>query len=136
MRVRAVGRVGLERRASHGNARDRRYGCEARHSPSATRRGSGAASSYRRIYLRGNPLGTEGWCAIFAALRDNKENKIESWELSGQGINAEIAKVLAEYVSVSGVLTTLDLRANDLGDEGKGVIRDAVSGRVGFELKM
>ena len=49
VRVRAVGRVGLERRASHGNARDRRYGCEARHSPSATRRGSGAASSYTRI---------------------------------------------------------------------------------------
>eukprot|EP00312_Isochrysidales_sp_CCMP1244_P039651 CAMPEP_0202745728 /NCGR_PEP_ID=MMETSP1388-20130828/7599_1 /ASSEMBLY_ACC=CAM_ASM_000864 /TAXON_ID=37098 /ORGANISM="Isochrysis sp, Strain CCMP1244" /LENGTH=87 /DNA_ID=CAMNT_0049412937 /DNA_START=383 /DNA_END=642 /DNA_ORIENTATION=+ len=39
VRVRAVGRVGLERRASHGNARDRRYGCEARHSPSATRCG-------------------------------------------------------------------------------------------------
>ena len=34
---------------------------------------------------------TDGWCAIFAALRD----KIESWELSGQGIHAEIAKVLA-----------------------------------------
>ena len=36
----------------------------------------------------------------------------------------------------SRVLTTLDLRYNDLGDEAKGVIRDAVSGRVGFELKM
>ena len=42
--------------------------------------------------------------AIFAALRDNKENKIESWDLSEQGINPEIAKVLAEYVSVSAVL--------------------------------
>jgi len=34
------------------------------------------------------------------------------------------------------VLNNIDLRYNDLGDEGKGVIRDAVSGRVGFELKM
>ena len=51
--------------------------------------------------LRGNELGKEGWCAIFAALRDNKENKIESWDLSRQGINVKIAKVLAEYLSVS-----------------------------------
>ena len=90
----------------------------------------------KNIDLRGNSLGTEGWCAIFAALRDNKKNKIESWELSGQGINAEIAKVLAEYVSVSGVLKNINLRYNSLGDEGKGVIRDAVSGREGFELEM
>ena len=88
----------------------------------------------KSINLRGNSLGTEGWCAIFAALRDNKENKIESWDLSYQSINTEIAKVLAEYVSVSGVLTALDLRFNWLGDEGKGVIRDAVSGREGFKL--
>ena len=57
--------------------------------------------------VRDNKLGTEGWCAIFAALRDNKDNKIESWDLSGQDINAEIAKVLAEYVSVSTAITSL-----------------------------
>ena len=162
----------------------------------------------KTINLRGNWLGTEGWCAIFAALRDNKKNKIESWDLSRQGINAEVAKVLAEYVSGSGVLKSLDvrcnkisgdaaqplatavlaspsleifgsvplkelrantldkldlsgkdlgvpealvlaklvegsavlksidLRFNGLGDEGKGAIRDAVSGRVGFKLEM
>ena len=58
--------------------------------------------------LRNNKLFTEGWCAIFAALRDNKDNKIESWDLSSQGINAEIAKVLAEYVSVSTAITSLE----------------------------
>ena len=57
--------------------------------------------------LRDNELDTEGWCAIFAALRDNKDNKIESWDLPYQGINAEIAKVLAEYVSVSTAITSL-----------------------------
>ena len=61
----------------------------------------------KRIDLRANSLGTEGWCAIFAALRDNKDNKIESWDLSYQDINAEIAKVLAEYVSVSTAITSL-----------------------------
>ena len=57
--------------------------------------------------LRYNELGTDGWCAIFAALRDNKDNKIESWDLFDQGIHNEIAKVLAEYVSVSTAITSL-----------------------------
>ena len=35
-----------------------------------------------------------------------------------------------------GELKNIDLRYNRLGDEGKGVIRDAVSGREGFKLKM
>ena len=61
--------------------------------------------------MRGNSLGTEGWCAVFAALRDNKDNKIESWDLSRQGINVEIAKVLAEYVSVSTTVTSLKYAA-------------------------
>ena len=41
----------------------------------------------KSINLRGNNLGTEGWCAIFHALRDNKvkDNKIESWDLLHQG---------------------------------------------------
>ena len=64
--------------------------------------------------LRANQLGTEGWCAIFAALRDNKDNKIESWDLSGQGINPEITKVLAEYVSVSTAVTALKCAAINL----------------------
>ena len=57
--------------------------------------------------MRNNSLGTEGWCAIFKALRDNKKNKIKSWDLSDQNINPEIAKVLAEYVSVSMAITSL-----------------------------
>ena len=61
--------------------------------------------------MRDNSLDTEGWCAIFAALRDNKGNKIESWDLSGQGINVEIAKVLAEYVSASTALKSLKCAA-------------------------
>ena len=31
---------------------------------------------------------------------------------------------------------SIDLRFNGLGDEGKGAIRDAVSGREGFKLKL
>ena len=64
--------------------------------------------------VRNNSLGTEGWCAVFAALRDNKDNKIESWDLSEQGINVEIAKVLAEYVSASTALKSLKCAARML----------------------
>ena len=56
-------------------------------------------------------LKTQGWCAIFNALRDNKANKIESWDLSQQRINPEIAKALAEYVSVSTTITSLKCAA-------------------------
>jgi len=34
------------------------------------------------------------------------------------------------------VLKSINLEYNKLGDEGKGAIWDAVSGRVGFELRM
>ena len=64
--------------------------------------------------LRDNNLGIEGWCAIFTALRDNKDNQIESWDLSQQGINVEIAKVLAEYVSASTALKSLKCAARML----------------------
>ena len=62
----------------------------------------------KSIDLRYNDLGAEGWCAIFNALKENTANKIESWDLSYQKINDEIAKTLAEYISVSKVLTSLE----------------------------
>ena len=64
--------------------------------------------------VRNNSLGTEGWCAIFAALRDNKDNKIESWDVSDGGIDVETAKVLAEYVSASTALKSLKCAARML----------------------
>ena len=64
--------------------------------------------------LRDNNLGTEGWCAVFGALRDNKKNKIESWDLLDEGINPEIAKVLAEYVSASTAIISLKCSCSGL----------------------
>ena len=40
----------------------------------------------------------------------------------------------ASFLFFSRVLENIDLCNNSLGDEGKGVIRDAVSGREGFNL--
>ena len=44
--------------------------------------------------------------------------------------------MIASLIAGNAVLTTLDLRYNDLGDEGEKAIRDAVSEREGFELTM
>ena len=76
-------------------------------------------------------LGTAGWCAIFNALRDNKDNKIASWDLSSpfaasEKIDAEVAKAIAEYVAVSCALTSLDLWGNDIGAAGGVAIGNAL----------
>ncbi|EOD14300.1 hypothetical protein EMIHUDRAFT_246280 [Emiliania huxleyi CCMP1516] len=43
---------------------------------------------------------------------------------------------IAKALEVNGVLTSIDLRGNNLSDEGKKAIQDAVSGREGFKLEM
>eukprot|EP00325_Prymnesiales_sp_UTEX-LB-985_P018082 CAMPEP_0174754326 /NCGR_PEP_ID=MMETSP1094-20130205/105680_1 /TAXON_ID=156173 /ORGANISM="Chrysochromulina brevifilum, Strain UTEX LB 985" /LENGTH=473 /DNA_ID=CAMNT_0015960191 /DNA_START=36 /DNA_END=1457 /DNA_ORIENTATION=- len=88
----------------------------------------------KSINLGGNSLGTEGWCAIFHALRDNKDNKIESWNLSQQGINPKIAKALAEYISVSAVITNLDMRFNDITGEAAQQLSSAVLASPSLEV--
>ena len=60
-----------------------------------------------RRSLRGNKLGDKGWTALFKALCENKGDKIESWDLSDEGVGPETAQALAEYISVSTTLTSL-----------------------------
>ena len=57
--------------------------------------------------LRGNGLGDKGWTALFKALCENKGDKIESWDLSGEGVGPKTAKALAEYISVSPALKSV-----------------------------
>ena len=57
--------------------------------------------------LRNNKLGDAGWTALFKALCENKGDKIESWDLSGEGVGPETAKALAEYISVSPALKSV-----------------------------
>ena len=52
-------------------------------------------------------------------------------------LGVEGAKAMAELVSVTASLTRLDVRYNSLGEEeGKAVLRKAVEGHSGFELKL
>ena len=57
--------------------------------------------------LRGNNLGDKGWTTFFKALCENKGDKIESWDLSGEGVGPETAKALAEYIAVSPALKSV-----------------------------
>lgn len=71
-------------------------------------------ASLTEINLKDNKLGEEGWCAIFDALRDNSHMKINTWDLSRQGINLTIAKSLAAYVAVTASLTFCNLLNNEM----------------------
>ena len=49
-------------------------------------------------------------------------------------LGVDEAKAVADYVSVSGSLTKLDVRYNELDNETKALLRDAVKDKSGFEL--
>ena len=49
---------------------------------------------------------------------------------------AEGIKAIADALRVSASMTHLDVRVNSMGEEGKTVLRKAIEGRTGFELKL
>ena len=56
--------------------------------------------------------------------------------LSGNELRPEGAAALAPAIAVSPSLTRLDVRHNLLWDKGKGVLRNSIEGRSGFELQL
>ena len=70
--------------------------------------GVAASSELTECKLRNNNLGVEGWAIIFNALRDSPNSKMTTWDLSFQRLGPEIAKPLAEYISVTGGLTKIE----------------------------
>ena len=91
-----------------------------------------------------NNIGDEGAKALASALRVNEV--LETLGLDGNKIGNEGAIAIGEALKINEVLKGIDLKDNRLdrgkgfsrffGRNGKRVIRDAVSGREGFELKM
>ena len=82
------------------------------------------------VNLRANKLRDEGWGAIFAAICGNKDSKIMCLDASSETIGPAGVKLIAEALrtSVTGALTSVDLRANKLRDEGWGAIFAAICG--------
>ena len=62
------------------------------------------AARFRRS-LRNNRLGDKGWTALFKYLCENKGDKIESWDLSEEGVGYMSA--FADYMSVSPALKSV-----------------------------
>jgi hypothetical protein len=82
------------------------------------------------VKLGGNKLGDEGWGAIFAAVCGNKDSKIMSLDASSWNIGPAGVKLIAEALgkSITGALTSVNLRGGKLGDKGWGAIFAAVCG--------
>ena len=64
-------------------------------------------ASVTECKLRGNELSVEVWTIIFNTLRDSPTSKIATWDLYGEKLGPEIAKPLAEYISVTTSLTSV-----------------------------
>ena len=54
--------------------------------------------------------------------------------LASNNIGSEGAKPLADALRINASVSHLDARYNDLGDEGKAILREAVKEKPGFEL--
>ena len=65
-----------------------------------------------------------------------KGKSMVSIGMAGCKLGVEGAKAIAEMASVMGSLTKWRAEYNMLGEEGKAVLRKAVEGRSGFELKL
>jgi Ran GTPase-activating protein (RanGAP) involved in mRNA processing and transport len=93
-------------------------------------------ASVTKILVRGNSLGDEGTTILCDALRESKVTNVQELDLHYNGIGPEGAKAVAAMAAVVASITSLSLGDNDLCAEGEAVVRKAVEGRSGFELKL
>jgi len=83
-----------------------------------------------------NDLEDEGLSAVCEAIQSNKETKLASLDMSGNHIGPVGAKSVAAMVAVTGGLTSIYLRNNNMGKEGEYWIHNAVRGKAGFQLHL
>jgi len=86
-------------------------------------------------------IGPAGSKLIAEALRTSVTGALASVDLSGNhltdyGRDMTGIKELAAALGVNGGLTKIDLRHNDLEEEGEASIRNAVQGKAGFQLEL
>ena len=91
-------------------------------------------ASLTECNLRNNRLGVLGWTIIFNALRDSPTSKITTWDLSFESLGPEIAKPLAEYISVTPSVTRVDVRLNNIAGDGASQLAMAVLSNTKIEV--
>ena len=70
-------------------------------------------------------------CGVWDEWDDDLYRHVQKGTYTSDGIQA-----LADALCVSASITSLSLGDNDLSEEGKALVRKAVEGRSGFELKL
>ena len=95
--------------------------------------------SLTSLSLGDNQLGDDGVQALSIGLKESKS--LTMLDLSNRFSSSTTfgpkgAAALASAIGVMASLTQLDARWNDLGEEGKAVLRKAVKSRSGFELHL
>ena len=93
-----------------------------------------ATASLTKILVGGNQLGDEGTTILCDALRESTISKVEELDLRANQISPDGATAVAALCAVRSSLTRVDVSYNSMKDEGVKLLRDAVSGREGFEL--
>jgi hypothetical protein len=88
------------------------------------------------VKLRLNKLGDEGWGAIFAAICGNKDSKIMSIDASYENIGPAGVELIAAALrtSVTGALTRVDVRLNNIVGDGAVQLSAAVLGNLKIEM--
>ena len=79
-------------------------------------------------------LGVEGGKAIAELV--SVTASVTSVDLSGNDLGPVGAKALVDGGAFNASMTRLDVRVNSLGEEGKAMLRKAIEGSSGFELKL
>ena len=83
-----------------------------------------------------NELKDEGVSAVCEAIQSNKETKLASLNMGLNSIGSVGAKSVAAMMAVTGGLTSIDLRNNNMDKEGEYWIHNAVRGKAGFQLRL
>ena len=88
----------------------------------------------QELDLRANQIGPAGAKAVEAMAA--VVGSLTSINLAWNQLGVEGAKALVEGGAFMASLTRLDVSWNSLGGEGEAVLRNAIKGRSGFELKL
>jgi Ran GTPase-activating protein (RanGAP) involved in mRNA processing and transport len=81
-----------------------------------------------------NELNDDGVSAVCEAIQSNKETKLASLNMGANGIGPVGAKSVAALVAITGALTRVDVRYNNIAGDGAAQLAAAVLGNLKIEM--